>query len=408
MLNHRRTKLSCYLSYFTQGIIMNLTAVLFVPLKTLYGFSYAQLGTLVFINFVFQLLADVLFSKPVDRFGFKPFTRAAPLGCFLGLFLFAAAPYWAGSFLFTGFCIATAVFSASIGILEVILSPIINGLPGEHKESSMAVLHSFIAWGMIAGIAGTTFLLSVLGISSWQWIVLFWSVLPLVTLIQFWKAYLPPTLPQKQLLNVGALLKNRIFILSFLAIFFGAAAEITLMQWTSTFLERGAGMSKVTGDLLGLCGFALCFGLGRLVYSRYGRKWDVHKLMIYGSAVTVLCYIIVALSPFTALSLAACWVAGAATCLLWPETLVAASSALPMAGAALFGLLAAGGDLGTAISSYLVGTAVDLFMPLVPRGLALTAEQFGLRMAVLLGCVFPVLSLVWQVLLKRSIMKHRK
>jgi fucose permease len=224
----------------------------------------------------------------------------------------------------------------------------------------------------------------------------------------FWKAYLPPTLPQKQLLNAGALFKNRIFILSFLAIFFGAAAEITLMQWISTFLERGAGMSKVTGDILGLCGFALCFGLGRLVYSRFGKKWDIHRLMIYGSAVTVICYIIVALSPYTALTLAACWVAGAATCLLWPETLVVASTALPMAGAALFGLLAAGGDLGTAISSFLVGNAADLFMPLVPGRIAMTAEQFGLRMAVLLGCLFPVLSVVFQVLLKRSITKQRK
>jgi predicted MFS family arabinose efflux permease len=386
--------------------MMNLTAVLFIPVQTLYGFSYTHLGILVFINFVFQLLADILFSKPVDRFGFRPFTHAAPLGCFLGLIMFAAAPYWAADFLFIGLCIATAVFSALIGILEVILSPIINGLPAAHKESSMAILHSFLAWGMIAGIAGTTFMLFVFGIGSWQWVVLLWSVLPLAALFLFWGAYLPPTLPQKQLLSTGTLLKNRTFILSFLAIFFGAAAEITLMQWISTFLERGAGMSKVTGDILGLCGFALCFGLGRLIYSRYGKQWNIHSLMIYGSAVTIICYIIVALSPYTPLTLAACWVAGAATCLLWPETLVVAASALPMAGAVLFGLLAAGGDLGTAISSFLVGTAADLLMPLAPESLALTAEQFGLRAAILLGCVFPVLSVIFQVLLKRNITKQ--
>lgn len=408
MLNLTRTKISCYVSYFTQGIIMNLTAVLFIPLQTLYGFSYAQLGALVFINFVFQLSADILFSRPLDRFGFKPFSRLAPLACFLGLIMFATAPYWASNFLFVGFCIATAIFSASLGIWEVILSPIINGLPSEHKESSMAILHSFIAWGMIAGITGTTLMLFKFGIINWQLVVLFWSIFPLINLVLFWGAYLPPTQPQKHLLKARQLLRNRIFIFSFLAIFFGAAAEITLMQWISTFLERGAGMSKVAGDILGLCGFALCFGLGRLTYSRYGKQWDIHRVMIYGSVVTVICYIIVALSPYTTLSLAACWVAGAATCLLWPETLVVASSALPMAGAALFGLLAAGGDLGTAISSFLVGTAADLFMPLAPQAAEMTAEQFGLRAAVLLGCVFPVLSVVFQVLLKQSIIKQRK
>lgn len=403
MRKHLRTKLACYVSYFTQGIVMNLTAVLFVPLQTLYGFSYAQLGALVFINFFFQLLADVVFSKPLDRLGFKPFSRLAPLSCFLGLALFATAPLWAGRFLFAGLCISTAIFSASMGIWEVILSPIINGLPGEHKESSMAILHSFLAWGMIAGIAGTTLLLKVLGPERWQWIVLIWSVLPLVNLLQFWGASLPATRPQEQLMKSKDLLRHRVFILSFLAIFFGAAAEITLMQWISTFLERGAGMTKLAGDLLGFCGFALCFGCGRLVYSFFGKKWDVHKLMMGGSAAAILCYVVVALSPSTALTLIACWVAGAATCLLWPETLVVASSALPMAGAALFGLLAAAGDLGTALSSFLVGTAADLMAGAAPEGLSITAEQFGLRAAVLLGCLLPVLSLVFQALLRRAV-----
>ena len=198
-------------------------------------------------------------------------------------------------------------------------------------------------------------------------------------------------------------MKNSVFILSFAAIFFGAAAELSLMQWISAFLEQGVGMSKLAGDLLGLCGFALCFGVGRLVYSRYGKDWDIHKVLILGSAVTVLCYVVVALSPWTWLSIAACWVAGAATCLLWPETLVIASAALPAAGAALFGLLAAGGDFGAAISNYLIGTVADSFITLAPVGIPMTAEQFGLRAAVLAGCVLPVLSAIFQILLKRKV-----
>ena len=144
------------------------------------------------------------------------------------------------------------------------------------------------------------------------------------------------------------------------------------------------------------------FGLGRIFYSRYGKSWDVHKLMIYGSLITVICYIIVALSPNTALTVVACWVAGVATCLLWPQTLVVASSALPMAGAALFGLLAAGEILVQQIL-FLVGTAADSFIELAPDGISLTAEQFGLRMAILLGCVLPILSMVFQILLKREV-----
>ena len=174
------------------------------------------------------------------------------------------------------------------------------------------------------------------------------------------------------------------------------------MQWISAFLERGAGMSKLAGDLLGLCGFALFFGVGRLVYSRFGKNWDIHKVLILGSAVTVVCYIVVALSPWTWLIVVACWIAGAATCLLWPETLVIASAALPAAGAALFGLLAAGGDFGAAISNYLIGTVADMFINLAPAQLSITAEQFGLRAAVLAGCVLPVLSFIFQLFLKRQ------
>ena len=400
-----KTKASCYLAYFIQGIVMNLTAVLFVPLQTLYGFSYSQLGVLVFINFVFQLLADTIFGKPVDRYGFRPFSRIAPVICAVGLVMFATVPYWAGSFLFVGFCISTAVFSLAIGLLEVILSPIVGGLPGEHTASSMAVLHSFLAWGIIVAIAGTTLFLKMFGTESWQWIVLVWAVLPIINCLLFWGAWMPPVLPEQQRMKTGALMKNPVFLLSFAAIFFGAAAELSLMQWISAFLERGAGMTKLAGDLLGLCGFALCFGVGRLVYSRFGKNWDIHKVLILGSAVTVVCYIIVALSPWTWLTVVACWVAGAATCLLWPETLVIASAALPAAGAALFGLLAAGGDFGAAISNYLIGTVADLFIDLAPNQLSISAEQFGLRAAVLVGCVLPILSAIFQLLLKRRIKK---
>ncbi len=402
---YAKAKASCYLAYFIQGIVMNLTAVLFVPLQTMYGFSYSQLGILVFINFVFQLLADTFFAKPVDRYGFRPFSRLAPIICAVGLIMFATVPYWAGNFMFVGFCISTAVFSLAIGLLEVILSPIVSGLPGEHTASSMAVLHSFLAWGIIVAIAGTTLLLNIFGIESWQWIVLIWAALPLINCLLFWGAWMPPALPEQQRMKTGTLMKNPIFLLSFAAIFFGAAAELSLMQWISAFLERGAGMSKVAGDLLGLCGFALCFGLGRLVYSRFGKNWDIHKVLIWGSAATVICYIVVAVSPWTWLCIVACWVAGAATCLLWPETLVIASAALPTAGAALFGLLAAGGDFGAAISNYLIGTVADMFISLDPGNIAMTAEQFGLRAAVLVGCSLPVLSTIFQLLLKKKVRK---
>ena len=403
MSAHAKTKASCYLAYFIQGIVMNLTAVLFIPLQNMYGFSYSQLGVLVFINFVFQLLADTIFGKPVDRYGFRPFSRLAPVICAVGLVMFATVPYWAGSFLFVGFCISTAVFSLAIGLLEVILSPIVSGLPGEHTASSMAVLHSFLAWGIIVAIAGTTVLLRVLGTESWQWIVLIWAVLPILNCLLFWRAWMPPVLPEQERMKTGTLMKNPVFLLSFAAIFFGAAAELSLMQWISAFLERGAGMNKLAGDLLGLCGFALSFGVGRLVYSRFGKNWDIHKVLILGSVVTVVCYIVVALSPWTWLIVLACWVAGAATCLLWPETLVIASTALPAAGAALFGLLAAGGDFGAAISNYLMGTVADLFIGLAPAQLSIASEQFGLRAAVLVGCVLPVLSAVFQLVLKRKV-----
>ncbi|MGI6175521.1 MAG: MFS transporter [Christensenellales bacterium] len=405
---YRQTRVACYTAYFIQGVAMNLTAVLFVPLREQFGFSFSQLGLLVFINFLMQVASDVLFSRAVDKYGYRPFAVGAHMACFAGLVLFACTPVLFVGAEFVGFCISTAIFSAAIGILEVILSPIINALPSDHKGASMAVLHSFLAWGLLAVVVVSTLFLYLFGNMSWPIIVLIWAVIPFVNMLLYARVYLPPTVAEQHLMKVQKVVKNPVFILAFLAIFFGAAAEITLMQWISAFMEKGLGLSKVMGDLLGLCGFAFFFGVGRLVFSKYGKKLDVHKLMIYGSLITVFCYIIVAVSPYFVLSVAACCVAGAATCLLWPQTLVVASGALPAAGAVLFALLAAGGDIGTSICSWALGALADGFMALGVHTAFMTAEQFGLRAALLVCTLYPILSMLFQVLLKKAVKSHKR
>lgn len=404
--NYRLTARACYVGNLTQAIVVNLTPVLFIPLREHYGFSYGQFGTLVLLNFLTQLACDILFSKAVDRHGFRPFVVSAHVFVVVGFALFAATPLLFPANIYLGFSVATIVFSAGGGLLELLLSPIVDSLPGEEKAKAMAMLHSFYAWGQVVVVILTTLWLFAFGAANWQIIVLLWAIVPLANIFLFSLAPLRHKAADMQVLRIRDLIRQPVFLLAFLAMLCGGASEVTMSQWASSFLQKGLDLPKIVGDTLGLTFFAVMMGIGRLIYGLQGHKLNLSRIMIAGSAVAAVCYVAVALSPWKGLSIVACALTGLCVSLLWPGTLTETSAKLPLAGASMFALLAAGGDVGCSVGPWLTGVITDAAQAHLPANLlgalAATPEQMALRVGILAGVLLPLCSLIVQLVLRRK------
>ncbi len=395
--SYQLTTLSCFVGIFCQAISSNITAILFVPLMTLYGLSYVHLGLLVGINFTTQVLVDIIASRLVDRYGFRVFVLPSDLLAVAGLVLFALSPVLFSNVL-VGLILSTIIFSASCGLQEVMLSPIVNAIPHNEKGPAMALMHSFYAWGQVATILITTLFLFFFGIHNWQIIVFVWAIVPLINFFMFLNAPFPSVVHETQRLTMRDLLFRPYYLVALLAILGGAATELVMNQWSSTFTEKVLELPKVTGDLLGMGGFAVLLGLGRVIYGRYGNKMNMNNVLVASAGVAAACYVIVAVSPVHAISLVACAVCGLAASLLWPGTLVITAEKYPLAGAWIFAILAAAGDVGAAAGPFAAGLVTD-FTRALPAAwgwaaaLGLSPDQFAIRAAILLAVLFPGLTM---------------
>jgi MFS family permease len=395
--SYQLTTFSCFVGIFCQAISSNITAILFIPLMTLYNLSYVHLGMLVGINFTTQVAVDIISSRLVDRYGFRVFVLPADLLAVTGLVLFGLSPILFSNVL-VGLILSTMIFSAACGLQEVMLSPIVNAIPHNEKGPAMALMHSFYAWGQVATIVITTLFLFVFGIRSWQVIVFAWAIVPLVNFFMFLAAPFPGVVHEDQRLTMRDLLLRPYYLVALLAILGGAATELVMNQWSSTFTEKVLELPKITGDLLGMTGFAVFLGLGRVIYGRYGSKMNMNNVLVASAGTAVLCYIIVAVSPVHAISLVACAVCGLAASLLWPGTLVITAERYPLAGAWIFAILAAAGDVGAASGPFVAGLVTD-FTRGLPAALnwaasvGLSPDQFAIRVAILLAAIFPVLTM---------------
>lgn len=395
--SYQLTTVSCFVGIFVQAVSSNITAILFIPLMTLYGLSYIHLGLLVGINFTTQVAVDIIASRLVDRYGFRAFVLPADILAVVGLVLFGLSPLLFENVL-VGLILSTIIFSASCGLLEVMLSPIVNAIPHDEKGAAMSLMHSFYAWGQVATIIITTLFLFVFGIRSWQIIVFLWALIPLVNFFMFLAAPFPGVVPEEHRQTMRHLFLRPYYLIALLAILAGAATELVMNQWASTFTEKVLQMPKVTGDLLGMCGFAVMLGMGRVIYARYGGQMNLNNVLIASAVAAIACYVIVAVSPVLGVSLAACAICGLAASLMWPGTLVITAEKYPLAGAWMFAILAAAGDVGAAVGPFVTGAVTDLLRPLPTAAawsatLGLNPEQFAIRAAILLASVFPALTL---------------
>ena len=389
----KHLKYACYSTNVTMSVTTNLSPILFLTFRTLYGISYSMLGLLVAINFVTQLCIDLIFSFFSHRFNIPKTVKAIPVIATAGFGLYALLPTLFPNHAYLGLALGTVIFSAASGLAEVLISPVIAALPADDPDREMSKLHSVYAWGVVGMVIfGTVFLL-IGGPESWPWLTLVLMTIPALSAVLFAGSEIPPMETPEKASGALKLLKNRGVWLCVLAIFLGGASECTMAQWCSGYSEQALGVPKLWGDLFGVALFSVMLGTGRSLYAKIGK--NIGKVLTLGAAGAAVCYFVAAVTGVPLVGLLACAVTGLCTSMLWPGSLVVASSRFPQGGVFIYAMMAAGGDMGASVGPQLVGVITDGIMAApwaaeLADKLQITTEQLGMKAGMLCGMLFPL------------------
>jgi MFS family permease len=351
------------------------------------------------------MVVDLIFSFFSHRFNMEKAVKITPVLTFMGMLVYAVWPWIFPDSIYLGLVLGTVIFSASSGFAEVLISPVIAAIPSENPEREMSKLHSIYAWGVVGVIILSTLFLLAFGGENWQILTLCWMVVPTGAFLLYLGAELPVMETPEKVSGVIELMKNKGLWLCVAAIFLGGASECTMAQWSSGYLEQAVGLPKVWGDIFGAAMFALMLGLGRTLYSKYGR--NISRVLFLGACGATLCYFTAVISGVPVIGLLACAFTGFFASMLWPGNLVVASERFKNGGVLVFALMAAGGDLGGSIGPQLVGALTDFViasngMSEFAQTLGMTLEQLGMRIGLLVGAVFALLGIVVGYLLLQA------
>jgi len=405
MKKYKRLKMACYSSNLSMSIVGNLSPLLFLTFRSMYGISYTLLGLLVLINFFAQLVIDLIFSFYSHKFNIPIVVKTMPFICFIGLILYACSPWIFPYNPYIGLALGTVIISVSAGLGEVLISPIIAEIPSDNPEREMSKLHSIYAWGVVGAVLFSTFFLLLFGYENWQYLTFVLTLVPFCSGILFSLCEIPAMKSEESGSDTAGLFKNKWVWLCVAAIFLGGASECTMAQWVSGYLERAVNIPKIWGDVFGVALFAAALGLGRTLYAKIGKNISVVLWM--GAIGASACYFIAAVSPFPIIGLLACAFTGFCVSMLWPGSLVIASERFPRGGVVIFALMAAGGDLGASVGPQLVGMVTDGVMNYsgsvaLAEKLGLTAEQLGMKFGMLVGMIFPLVAIIIYSIIKRT------
>ncbi len=393
-LTYEHTKRASYLGYITQAIINNLPPFLFIFFQEQFGLSYELLGRLVLLNFGTQIVVDVFAVRYVDRIGYRISARIAHLFAVLGLVFLAVLPRVLSN-AYLGLTIAMMTMAIGGGLIEVLITPIVDSLPGDGKAGSIALLHSFYCWGHMAIIICSSFLLPLLSRELWWVFPLAWALVPLGNFFFFGRVPLIEPSEQPAAFRLRTLLRSRWFLLAMLLMFAGAGAEQIIAQWSSLFAEQGLGISKFWGDLLGPTAFAIAMGTSRMYYGLNEGRLKLSKVIFLASIVLGLGYLITVFSPWPLASLIGTTLCGFGVGVMWPGCSALAGERFPGGGTPLFGTLAIVGDIGCAMGPWAAGLISGKLMTSpAARSLAaarsLGINELSLKGGILLGFVFSI------------------
>jgi fucose permease len=367
--NYNHTLLASYTGFITQAIINNFTPLLFITFQTNYQISLEKITFLVTANFGIQLLVDLLAILFVDKIGYRISIVSAHLFAAVGLFGLGLFPQ-----LFTdpysGLLLAVFCYAIGGGLIEVLVSPIVEACPTKNKAGNMSFLHSFYCWGSVFVILGSTIFFSLTGVENWKLLALIWAVVPMLNAVYFSQVPLAPLVEKDERMSLSAMFNTKVFWLFILLMICAGASEQAMSQWASAFAESGLGVSKTIGDLAGPGFFAVLMGLARVFYARISEKYNLMKFMLASSVLCIISYLLAAFSSLPLLSLLGCALCGLSVGIFWPGTLSIATRNCPKGGSALFAMLALAGDVGCSAGPTLVGMVSAAFGNNLKIGLA--------------------------------------
>lgn len=377
---YNKTITACFVGYIVQAVINNFVPLLFLTFQRTYDIPLSQITLLVTFNFGVQLLVDLLAIGFVDRIGYRISMVMAHVLSAAGLILLTILPEIFSS-PFAGILISVMIYAVGGGLLEVLVSPVVEACPSDNKEKAMSMLHSFYCWGHVGVVLLSTVFFRAAGIENWKILAIVWAVIPICNAVAFTRVPMASLMEEGESgLSLKELFASKIFWVLLLMMVCAGASEQAVSQWASTFAEKGLEISKTAGDLAGPMAFAVLMGAARAFYGKYGDGIQLDHFMIWSSILCILSYLGIALFPSPVLSLAACAVCGLSVGIMWPGSFSKAAAALPKGGTAMFALLALGGDLGCSGGPTVVGTVSS-------------ALGENLKMGILAAVVFPALLL---------------
>lgn len=399
----KRIKHACYFANGAMTAVFGLPPLLFATFQELYGISYTLLGTLVLTNFLTQLGVDLIFTFFSKHFSVAKAVRTMPFLTAAGFLVYALIPTLFPEYAYVGLLIGTVIFSVSAGLGEVLISPIVAAIPSDTPEKDMSILHSLYAYGLLAVICISTLLLKLFGNKSWMLIAMLWAIPSLVSGLLLCSSQIPEVSNAPNQGGSGRKVGKGLALCG-ICIFLGSAAENTMTNWSSSYIEKALNLDKVWGDIFGMGMFALLLGLARTWYAKYGK--NIFRVLFLGMAGAVVCYVVTGLCPFPVISVSACFLAGLCTSMLWPGTLILMEERFPGLGVAAYALMASSGDFGASVAPQMLGVVVDTvaagdFAAALGAKLSLTQDQVGLRAGMLLTALFPILGLIVLAVIKR-------
>ena len=377
--SHTHTIYACYLGYIVQAIVNNFSPLLFLTFSASFGLALEQIALISTVNFAIQLCVDLLSARIVDRVGCRASVIAAHAFAAAGIAGLAVFPALLGS-AFAGLLLAVALYAVGGGIIEVLISPIVEACPTEKKEAAMSLLHSFYCWGHLAVVLLSTLFFTLFGIDNWRILAVIWAIIPILNLFYFTQVPIYPIAPEQEKSSLGGLLRSGTFWLLVLLMVCAGASEQGMSQWASAFAESALHLSKTAGDLAGPCCFALFMGTARALYGKFSDHVPLKKAMALCAALCVGSYALAAFAPYPALGLAGCALCGFSVGIFWPGTFSMAAKALPGGGTAMYALMALAGDLGCSSGPGFVGLAAG-------------AAGGELKIGIIAAAVFPMLML---------------
>ena len=383
--NYNHTIYASYVGYITQAIINNLAPLLFLTFVSEFELSLTNITLITTINFMTQLIVDLICARLIDRVGYRKSILFAHFCAAAGLIGMAFLPDVLGN-AYLGLIVSVVLYAIGGGVIEVLISPIVEACPTTKKEAAMSLLHSFYCWGHVSVVLLSTLFFHFFGISNWRILACIWALIPICNILYFSLVPIYEISAGHEKMSFGSLLKQKTFWLLIVMMVCAGASEQAMSQWASTFAELGLQIPKTMGDLAGPCAFALTMGAARAIYGKYSDKIPLKGMMAGSAVLCLLCYTLAVFSDMPLFGLLGCAFCGFTVGIFWPGTFSIAALKLPGGGTAMYALMALAGDLGCSSGPTVVGMVADRTGGSLQNGL-FVAMIFPL---IMLLCIFVI------------------